>query len=102
MSIRKEIAVALGLSAILFASCADNKVVTKSEFLKVKFQMTYDDVVSIVHHDGKILRNDEYLEGGIVANPGETVYFWKNPDGSNMTVAVRGRHVVSAAQWNLR
>lgn len=89
-------------SVLALSGCANHENVTYADYLSVKPGMRYEEIEHTIGHPGMVLASGQFLEGGIVGTPGEIVYFWKNRDGSNMSVSIKGDRVTSAAQWKLR
>ncbi|WP_139159712.1 hypothetical protein [Asticcacaulis taihuensis] len=85
---------------LLLTSCGHHDVVTYSKFRQIHPNMTMDQVERIIGHKGRMI-NGEHIDGVIVANPGEVVYFWQNEDQSNLSIATINGRVVNAAASGL-
>ena len=89
------------LSLACLAACSGRRVVNKSDFMSLRPGMSYDQAVARVGKPGTKLAPGQRLEGVSIPTRNEAVYFWMNADGSSRSVAVRGGHIVSVAEWAL-
>lgn len=62
--------------------------------------MSVTDVRAIIGSEGKLLGNED-IDGMIVPNQGEQVYYWMNKDGSYVSVAVLDDKVTTIVQYHL-
>jgi len=96
------LAVATVLAAPL-AGCDRHRVVDWGKYQALRPGMTLDTVTRLIGSPGRQLHPGEEIEGGLVPDkPGEAVYAWINPDGSNVTIAFRNDHVVATASSRLK
>jgi len=82
----------LAFLAAMLASCASHEVVTYAEARQIRPHMTLDEVERITGHKGQRVNGQTVAGAFEESNPGQEVYYWKNKDGSGMSVSfVRGQ-----------
>jgi hypothetical protein len=79
------------LLCLTLGACGRHDVVDLQKMHRLLPGMTYDQVVAVVGVPGRPFQAGEYVEGALVPKPTETVYIWKNKDGSNMTASFNAR-----------
>lgn len=100
--VNKLLSFAWALATIaLLISCASGNKITYADYVRVRPGMTYQEIENNIGMPGLVLNNGQFLDGALVAKPGEIIYYWRNENGSNMTVSFVGGRASSAAQWNL-
>jgi hypothetical protein len=90
------------VAVVAFAGCGKHAVVDFGEAQAIRPGMTYQTVAQMIGSPGHVRRPAEYIEGGLMPNPGEVVYVWTNPNGSNLTVAFRDGRVIGSASYDLK
>ncbi len=73
-------------------SCSSQDVVTYSELREVNPNMKLVDVERITGHKGELIKNQNVPNALVATQPGQVVYYWRNKDGSSMSILfVNGR-----------
>jgi hypothetical protein len=99
----------IGIFVFFFlTSCSTHDVVTYSNFKKISAEYTNNsagipliDVQKVVGSQPKLGKENK-VNGILVAQvPGESVYYWINKDGSNMSVTVINGKVTGLTESGL-
>ena len=75
---------------------AENKLVTKEKYDKLKTGMSYEEVVKIIGWEGEEMSQNE------VGGTKTVMYMWQNPDGSNMNAMFQNDKLIQKSQFGLK
>ena len=77
-------------------------VVTKSEFLRIKDGMSYQQVKDIIGQSGEEMSRN-VIDGvpGVLERTETVMYMWTNPDGSNMNAMFQNDSLMQKSQFGL-
>lgn len=98
-------AIVLGMLALsVYASLSGvSDIVTMDEYNRIKSEMFYSQVVSIIGEEGEELSRSSIPGVQGFMPPIETImYQWKNSNGSNMNAMFQNNSLINKAQFGLR
>jgi len=76
----------------LFLGVSGFAKITREHFKQIQENMTYEEVVNIIGHEGNLLSESDDLE----------IYDWSNPDGSGIMVTFAKGRVFIKVQVRLK
>ncbi len=91
---------ALVAALVLLTACTQRDV-TKAEIRQLRPYMTYEQTVALIGSEGHVVHPGEEVVGSLVpTSDHETIYLWKNADGSMLSAAFQDRYLVSWNEYN--